>query len=147
MTDFGAVLRTLTEGHIDFIVIGGVAASLHGSPRATFDVDVVYERSARNIAKLIAALGEVQAAATTISYRMPGSLRRLDASAWCLTWTPSSRSSAPLAGPRISRRLPNWKRFEKNSGTTRPCDFCGCPLNCDAHHSSANGRLNCVRNG
>ncbi|MGI8744033.1 MAG: hypothetical protein ACR2NN_15950 [Bryobacteraceae bacterium] len=57
MTDFGGLLRMLVERNVEFIVIGGVAAALRGSPRATFDVDVVYGRSLRNIGNLVAALG------------------------------------------------------------------------------------------
>jgi hypothetical protein len=37
---------------VDFILIGGMAAILHGSARVTFDVDVVYLRSRENIQRL-----------------------------------------------------------------------------------------------
>lgn len=39
-----------------FIIIGGAAATAHGSARLTVDLDVVYERSAENIAALASAL-------------------------------------------------------------------------------------------
>ncbi len=55
-TYFGRVLRTLVEGEIRFIVIGGLAAAFHGSARATFDVDVVYLRTRENIRRLVATL-------------------------------------------------------------------------------------------
>jgi hypothetical protein len=56
MTDFKALLRILTETDVEFIVIGGVAAAAHGAARATFDLDVVYRRTAENIDRLVLAL-------------------------------------------------------------------------------------------
>jgi len=53
-------LPLLAQNHVRFIVIGGVAATVHGSARATFDVDVVYARDPENIRNLVAALGPYQ---------------------------------------------------------------------------------------
>src|SRR5438552_2046620 len=47
------------ERGVSFILVGGVAATVHGSPRLTSDVDVVYERSPRNIRKLVDALADL----------------------------------------------------------------------------------------
>jgi predicted nucleotidyltransferase len=55
-TDYARVLKTLTDGGVEFVLIGGVAANLHGSARATFDVDVVYSRGRANIARLVKSL-------------------------------------------------------------------------------------------
>jgi hypothetical protein len=55
MTDFKALLRIVTETDVEFIVIGGVAAAAHGAARATFDLDVVYRRTAENIDRLVLA--------------------------------------------------------------------------------------------
>ena len=60
MTDFKALLRALADAGVDFIVIGGVAATVHGSSRLTRDVDVVYRRTRENIAHLVAALTPYQ---------------------------------------------------------------------------------------
>lgn len=46
----------LKQQKVDFIVVGGVAASLHGSARSTQDLDIVYRRSDENISRLIALL-------------------------------------------------------------------------------------------
>jgi len=54
-TDFEAVFRTLVSADVRFIVIGGVAAILHGTARITYDVDVVYARDRENIRKVVAA--------------------------------------------------------------------------------------------
>lgn len=56
MTDFAGILRVLLEGEVEFILVGGVAAAAHGAARATFDVDVVYNRSRENVARLASAL-------------------------------------------------------------------------------------------
>ena len=56
MTDFRSVVRTLAEGGVEFIVVGGLAATMHGSARLTFDVDVVYRRTSENIHRLVLAL-------------------------------------------------------------------------------------------
>jgi hypothetical protein len=43
-TRFSDLLRVLTQHHVDYIVVGGIAAAAHGSVRATYDLDVVYAR-------------------------------------------------------------------------------------------------------
>lgn len=55
-TDFRRVLRALTDAEIDFIVIGGLAAIMHGAGRATYDVDVVYARTPGNMQRIVKAL-------------------------------------------------------------------------------------------
>ena len=59
-TDFKAILRALTEGGVEFIVVGGVAATVHGSARLTRDIDAVYRRTPENIGRLVAALTPYQ---------------------------------------------------------------------------------------
>jgi predicted nucleotidyltransferase len=56
MTDFKTLLRALAEGGVDFILVGGVAATVHGATRLTLDVDVVYGRSPDNLERLVLAL-------------------------------------------------------------------------------------------
>lgn len=56
MTDFANMLRVLSTGQVDFILVGGVAATVHGSARLTQDIDVVYSRQPNNIARLVRAL-------------------------------------------------------------------------------------------
>lgn len=56
MTDFKSLLRALTDKGVEFILVGGAAATVHGASRITQDLDVVYSRSPENIAKLISAL-------------------------------------------------------------------------------------------
>ena len=55
-TDFRNLIDTLARSRVEFILIGGVAATLHGSARATLDLDVVYRRSRDNVDRLVRAL-------------------------------------------------------------------------------------------
>jgi hypothetical protein len=56
MTQFEVLLSALKGENVSFIIIGGVAATLHGSARLTNDLDVVYDRSPDNIERLAQAL-------------------------------------------------------------------------------------------
>jgi hypothetical protein len=42
------------------VIVGGVAATVHGSARLTSDIDVVYERSLPNIERLVKALAPLK---------------------------------------------------------------------------------------
>ena len=60
----GRLLRTLcalTEGNVQFILVGGLAAVLNGAPINTNDVDVVHSRDAANIARLLPVLESLDA--------------------------------------------------------------------------------------
>jgi len=53
---FREILDALFEHRVDCIILGGVALILHGSTRVTFDLDILYQRSHENIARLVTAL-------------------------------------------------------------------------------------------
>ena len=55
-TDFEGLLRALASAGVEFILVGGLAATVHGSARATYDIDLVYARAPENIDRLVAAL-------------------------------------------------------------------------------------------
>jgi hypothetical protein len=57
--DYRAVLRVLARHRVEFLVVGGVAAVLHGAPIATFDLGVVHARTAENVRRLLDALTEL----------------------------------------------------------------------------------------
>lgn len=59
-TDFLALLKVLRSHGVDFIVVGGVGAVLHGAPVSTFDLDVVHSRDDANIERLLGALEELE---------------------------------------------------------------------------------------
>ena len=53
-------LADLLQRHgVRFVVIGGQAEYIFGSPRVTFDIDLCYERSDENLARLATALKEL----------------------------------------------------------------------------------------
>lgn len=54
--EYDKLLPVLVRGGVKFILIGGVAAVVHGSARVTYDVDVVYARDPENITRLVQAL-------------------------------------------------------------------------------------------
>lgn len=55
-TQFRSLLESLSRANVEFIVVGGVAAAALGTARVTFDLDVVYRRSAENLDRLVAVI-------------------------------------------------------------------------------------------
>lgn len=55
-TNFPELIRALADAHVEFIIIGGVAARAHGSARFTEDLDIVYRRGKENIHRIVQAL-------------------------------------------------------------------------------------------
>ncbi len=60
MTNFGGLLAALVDAGVEFILVGGAAATAHGAARLTQDIDVVYERGRGNLARLVTALGDLE---------------------------------------------------------------------------------------
>lgn len=54
-------LRVLSSAGVKFVVIGGLAARVHGSPSITRDIDVCYDRSEKNLARLATVLRRLDA--------------------------------------------------------------------------------------
>ena len=52
------VFRCLDCHEVKYLVIGGIAAVLHGVPRATFDLDILIEATPENAKRLLDALSE-----------------------------------------------------------------------------------------
>lgn len=53
---FETAVRTLCDAGVEFVVIGGLAATFHGSARVTYDLDICYSRETANLRRLAAAL-------------------------------------------------------------------------------------------
>ena len=53
------VCRLLNRHRVRYLIAGGVAANLHGSVRATKDVDLLVPRDQKNMARLLEALSEL----------------------------------------------------------------------------------------
>ena len=65
--NYPEILKALRKRHVDFIIVGGVCAALHGAPLATFDLDLVHSREPQSLTGLWAALQDLGA-----HYRIPG---------------------------------------------------------------------------
>jgi len=59
--DLESLLDALGGAQIEFIVVGGVAAVLHGAPVTTLDVDIVHDTDEANVSKLMALLESLNA--------------------------------------------------------------------------------------
>ncbi len=62
-----AILAVLNRHEVRFVLIGGFAAVIHGSPYVTTDIDVVPEIERNNLARLSDALRELRARVWTSS--------------------------------------------------------------------------------
>ena len=58
---FETILAALVASDIRFVVIGGVAATVHGSARFTNDIDLCYDTAPDNVERLVALLIEWRA--------------------------------------------------------------------------------------
>ena len=59
--DLSAIIEGLIKADVKFILVGGLAAVVQGAPVTTMDVDIVHNRSSKNIAKLFAFLESINA--------------------------------------------------------------------------------------
>jgi hypothetical protein len=57
--DLNRLLEPLIRHGVDFVLIGGMAGLAQGSNYPSYDLDVVYSRRPDNIARLVAALAEL----------------------------------------------------------------------------------------
>lgn len=53
---FEKAVQTLVDAGVEFVVIGGLSATFHGSARVTYDLDICYSRAAANLRRLTSAL-------------------------------------------------------------------------------------------
>jgi len=54
------VFASFQKHEVKYLVIGGIAAILHGVPRATFDLDILIDASPPNAQRLLTALLEAE---------------------------------------------------------------------------------------
>ena len=60
------VFASFQKREVKYLVIGGIAAVLHGVPRATFDLDILIEASPDNAQRLLDALIDASFATATM---------------------------------------------------------------------------------
>lgn len=61
MVDYPRLLGALNRHEVRYVVVGGVAATAHGSPSFTVDLDICYDRTQPNARALARALEELRA--------------------------------------------------------------------------------------
>lgn len=61
MVDPARIIAELNRARVDYIVIGGIAATLHGCPEQTYDLDILYDDSDENRGRLLEALRAIDA--------------------------------------------------------------------------------------
>ena len=52
MIDFERALVTLADAQIRFVIVGGLAVTIHGSAHVTYDLDFCYARDTENVTRL-----------------------------------------------------------------------------------------------
>ena len=60
--DLEALIEQLVTAGVEFIVIGGAAAVLHGAPITTVDLDILYRSTDQNVDRLQALLERLEGA-------------------------------------------------------------------------------------
>ena len=56
MIDFERALTVLADAQVRFVIVGGLALTIHGSAYVTFDLDFCYARDRENLSRLAKAL-------------------------------------------------------------------------------------------
>ena len=67
--DFRDCIACLNEHQVSFVVVGGYAVGWHGAPRATGDIDFLYEQTKGNVARLCLALRQFGAPERLIDHK------------------------------------------------------------------------------
>jgi hypothetical protein len=62
-----AVFRSFQQHNVKYVIIGGIASTLHGVPRATFDLDILIEATLDNAKRLLDALLDAQLATASLT--------------------------------------------------------------------------------
>lgn len=64
---YRGVFRSFHSHDVRYVVIGGVAAILHGVPRTTFDLDILIEATQENAQRLLDAMLEANLGTATLT--------------------------------------------------------------------------------
>lgn len=115
--DLELLLTRLTARGVDYVIIGGIAAVLHGSPRNTFDLDVCFATDAGNLEALGDVLVGLEARLTGVPEDVPfvPDARTLRSIEVLTLTTPHGRLDVlakPAGGPTYSRLRKNARRMD-----------------------------------
>jgi hypothetical protein len=115
--DPSRLLRSLTDGRVDFVVIGGVAAILHGSARNTFDLDICFANDPDNLEALGSTLVSLRAQMRGVPEPVPfvpdaASLKRVDVLTLTTTAGDLDVLRIPSGAPRYDVLRAHADRFD-----------------------------------
>jgi hypothetical protein len=68
---FQTAIQALCDGGVEFVVIGGVSATLHGSAQVTYDLHICYSRASVNLERLASALAPFHTRPTGFPEALP----------------------------------------------------------------------------
>lgn len=71
MINLFEVARRLSQGGVNFVIVGGVAIRSHGGSYITEDLDICYEKTRDNLKKLAAVLAPLDPRPRGIDSRLP----------------------------------------------------------------------------
>ncbi|MDO8213921.1 hypothetical protein [Conexibacter sp. CPCC 206217] len=111
------ILGLLTAHGVDFVVIGGVAAVLHGSPRNTQDLDICFARDEANLTMLGRALIELKARLRRVEDDVPfvpdaATLKRIQSLTMVTIAGDFDILASPDGAPPYERLRRNAERFD-----------------------------------
>jgi len=115
--DAREILARLTRRGVDFVVIGGIAAVLHGSARMTFDLDVCFATDPGNLQALGDTLVELDARLKGIRDDVPfvpdpATLRRVEALTLSTAAGELDVLTRPAGAPRYSTLRARADRYD-----------------------------------
>ena len=110
-------LRSLADHEVDFVLIGGLAARLHGSPTVTDDLDISHSKERGNLERLAKCLAEMNA-----RLRLPDPDEVVDANLdWRMLQAADSFTLTTDFGALDCLALPaGIESYEKLSGRAAP---------------------------
>lgn len=118
------MLAHLASHEVDFVVVGGIAAVLHGSERNTFDLDLCPAQDRDNLDALGRALVEIDARLRGIEEDVPfvpdgRSLRGMQVLTLATSLGPLDALARPDGSPPYRRLLGRAKTVEVGSASIR----------------------------
>ena len=121
-----AALQLLQRHGVRFVVIGGFAGRLWGSPTMTNDVDICYDRDTGNLERLAAALQELHARLRGVDDDVPFLLdARTIANGQNFTFTtdlgPLDVLGLPAGVKEFSELAVERDNVRPRAGRNRPC--------------------------
>lgn len=125
-SDLDALIEALVDARVAFVIIGGVAAMLHGAPLVTRDLDIVHRRDPENVQALLEVLLRFHAKARADPRDLPPTVSALAGRGHVLLDT----SAGPIdvlceigVGQDYEWILPHTDVFDRPNGIVRVVDL------------------------